>query len=645
MKINKFLLSATVVASLFAYTVPASFAGCPCQVDVKPSCGCESAAPAPCDCGCDKAEAQAPACGVACPTDEVAPCNATCSKCSKLQSDCNCPKEITTGAAAPACDSEKSISKQSYAYPNAVYGNSNTTILGEEKDTAVLTDKMGHSKGVFIENTDCATGAAAPIIGDTCLDKVKVNDCGCGAEKASSTTVQSPTSIQATERTIETLKMSKGMTGAAASMGEFYPDVPENFWAAPEINRLTDKCIAQGYPNGLFKPSNSITRAEMASLVVKGYNLDGTPLSSQGDFCDVPKSHWAYEQINKAATNDMVKGYSNDTFKPNGKITRAEALTIVSKGLKCPMDEQKADEILSKYSDASSIPCWAKEPIAKAIDNGALENTRTGSSLQTNKKATRAEVSSMLQNMRAAGGYDSSVRSACGDKPIKKTYVEKESMIAIPTLELTMNDMVNSKNANVGDQFSASTINPITIGSITFPAGSRVNGKVVEVIRPTKNSQGAIKLSFNQILCEDGTKYSLPKQILTARVDNAKNVNGFARTLLWPFTWSGSLLGTTGRAVGGMVVGAANAAENVLDNFGTGTSEAFTGQFRAAGRSYQDSAKALVVAPVDFTRTALSGTLGLFQTTADEVAYLVDKNGMALSQVNPKEKITIAFGH
>ena len=81
-----------------------------------------------------------------------------------------------------------------------------------------------------------------------------------------------------------------------------------------------------------------------------------------------------------------------------------------------------------------------------------------------------------------------------------------------------------------------------------------------------------------------------------------------------------------------------------MDNFGVGSSELLTAQFRASGRSFQDSGKALVKAPVDFTRTALSGTLGLFQTTADEVAYLVDAKGQPLSQVNPKQKITVAFG-
>ncbi|MBE7706563.1 MAG: S-layer homology domain-containing protein [Cyanobacteria bacterium SIG30] len=622
MKIKNFIMGATVAASLFALTVPVSYAAC--------------------DKGCPVPEEMKAPCAQECSKDKVQPCNSQCTRCNELQDDCNCPKEITTGAAANICDTNK-MTTQIYAYPNSVYGNSKASVVGEDNNATIFADQIGASRGVFVENTDCLTGAAAPVIGDTCFDADEIN-MPCGCDKNTDTiNIQSPTSIEATKNSIEPLKLNGNMTGGASSLTEYYPDVPDNHWAAPEIDRLTEKCVLAGYPDGYFKPNRSITRAEVASMLVKGYNLEDTPLSSEGNFADVPNCHWAHDSINKAATNDMIEGH-NGKFMPNKNITRAEALTMVSKGVNCPMDCEKADEILSQYSDSSSIPSWAKEPIAKAIQNGALDNMPNSSNLNPNKKASRAEVASMLQNMRIAGGYDSSVRSACGAAPVAKSFVHKETKVSIPTLELTMNDMINSKNANVGEQFAATTVNPITIGSTTYPAGSRVNGKIVEVIRPTKNNKGAIKLSFNEIVGCDGEKYALPKQILTARVHNAESVNGFARFLQWPFTWTGSLIGTTGRTIGGMIAGVSNAAENVMDNFGTGTSELLTGQFKASGRSYQDSAKALVKAPVDVTRTALSGTLGLFQTTTDEIAYLVDKDGFPLSQVNPKQKITIAFG-
>ena len=207
-----------------------------------------------------------------------------------------------------------------------------------------------------------------------------------------------------------------------------------------------------------------------------------------------------------------------------------------------------------------------------------------------------------------------------------------------------MNDVINAKHANVGEQFSATTINEITINGQTFPCGSLVRGKVVEVTRPSKNCQGSIRLSFNEIINCDGCKTALPKQILTAQVERQKEINGLRRLVQMPFTWAGTLIGTAGRTVGGAAIGIANAAEGLLDQTGVGTSELLGGQFKAAGRSYQDGLKTIVKAPVDLTRTAISGTLGLFQTTGDEIAYLVDPSGTPISKVNPKEKVTIAFG-
>ena len=70
----------------------------------------------------------------------------------------------------------------------------------------------------------------------------------------------------------------------------------------------------------------------------------------------------------------------------------------------------------------------------------------------------------------------------------------------------------------------------------------------------------------------------------------------------------------------------------------------FQGQFGAAARNLGDGLWETVKAPIDVTRTALSGTMGLFQTTGDEFAYLVDPRGYKISAVNPREHITIAFG-
>ena len=93
-----------------------------------------------------------------------------------------------------------------------------------------------------------------------------------------------------------------------------------------------------------------------------------------------------------------------------------------------------------------------------------------------------------------------------------------------------------------------------------------------------------------------------------------------------------------------MLTSLGNAVEDVSTGTGIALGEVFQGQLPAAGRSVQDVVKDTIKAPIDLTRTALSGTMGLFQTTGDEVAYLVDAKGFKISAINPKEHVTIAFG-
>ena len=531
------------------------------------------------DCGCNK------------DSEIVTPDNATCSKCKKSNCDCNKKSWFSRKSKCDPCEKQKS-------------------------------------------DCGCPTGGAAPVID---ADLMPQYDCNPAPN------VSSTTHMDIIKKTKEPYSIL-GLTGAAADINhQQYPDVFDSYWASSDINRLTEQCILEGYPDGMFKPNRKVSRAEMAAMVVKGYNLDTTSCADGLTFKDVPSSHWAHNYISKGVAENMIAGKTADRFAPNENISRTEALTIMAKGINCPMDCAKADEILSKYKDASSVPSWAREHVAKAIDNGALKHERNQDYIRPNDKTTRAEASAMLQGMRLAGGYDKSTKTASQDLG-GKTFIEKETRVTIPTLQLTMNDIVNAKHVNVGEQFAATTVNEITVNGQVFPCGSTVRGKVTEVIRPTSKCPGGLKLSFNEIIGCDGCKAQLPKQILTAQVERRKEINPVLRFVQMPFTLAGSIIGTAGRTVGGAAIGLSNATEALFDQTGVGTSELLSAKFKAAGRSYQDGIKTALKAPVNLTRTALSGTLGLFQTTGDEIAYLVDPSGNPISKVNPKEKITIAFG-
>lgn len=79
----------------------------------------------------------------------------------------------------------------------------------------------------------------------------------------------------------------------------------------------------KGYPDGTFRPDGMITRAEFAQMITA---IDKANRSSV-PFADV-KGHWALPAIEQAYANGRIKGYPDGSFRPNNSITRAESVSI-----------------------------------------------------------------------------------------------------------------------------------------------------------------------------------------------------------------------------------------------------------------------------------------------------------------------------
>ncbi|MGI6575593.1 MAG: S-layer homology domain-containing protein [bacterium] len=101
-------------------------------------------------------------------------------------------------------------------------------------------------------------------------------------------------------------------------------------WAQEYILELVELGAIGGYPDGTFKPDKHITRAEFATILVKAFGLE-----DQGDkvFADTA-GHWAKEAIAKAAHHGIVSGYDADTFGPNDLVTREQMATMLVQAAK-----------------------------------------------------------------------------------------------------------------------------------------------------------------------------------------------------------------------------------------------------------------------------------------------------------------------
>lgn len=107
-----------------------------------------------------------------------------------------------------------------------------------------------------------------------------------------------------------------------------FPDVASSHWARGYIERAKELGFMTGYPDGAFRPDSSISRQEIAKVVVLANG--STPATAyRAAFTDVPESLWSWPYVIKAADLGIVSGYPNGEFRPVNAATRAEAAKMV----------------------------------------------------------------------------------------------------------------------------------------------------------------------------------------------------------------------------------------------------------------------------------------------------------------------------
>ena len=107
-----------------------------------------------------------------------------------------------------------------------------------------------------------------------------------------------------------------------------YTDLAADSPLWPYVCYMVDKGIVKGFPDGTFRPSESLTRAQITSVMVRVKGLKSTA-GVGSTFSDVPSTHWAFGEIEAAAKAGVFKGYPDGSFYPDSPISRAEAVALL----------------------------------------------------------------------------------------------------------------------------------------------------------------------------------------------------------------------------------------------------------------------------------------------------------------------------
>lgn len=160
---------------------------------------------------------------------------------------------------------------------------------------------------------------------------------------------------------------SNGTAGAPIAKATSVNDVSKH-WAKEQINDWVSKGFVKGYSDNTFKPDKTITRAEFITMVnnVFGF-VEKAPIS----FKDVKTSDWYNAEIAKAIEIGYVKGYSDGTMKPNAQISRQEVAAVIANILRLQAAENSTE--IQKLKDIKDSKTWAKGAIGAVLEHGYMK--------------------------------------------------------------------------------------------------------------------------------------------------------------------------------------------------------------------------------------------------------------------------------
>ena len=127
-----------------------------------------------------------------------------------------------------------------------------------------------------------------------------------------------------------------------------FSDIKDGAWCCRAVSTLTNMGIIKGYTDGTFRPNADITRAELATIIARFAKLDVNTKT----FSDI-NGHWAQKSIELAAGNGWINGYTDGTFRPNKSIIRAETFAMINRVL------DRQTENVSDLLPTSDMNMWS----------------------------------------------------------------------------------------------------------------------------------------------------------------------------------------------------------------------------------------------------------------------------------------------
>jgi hypothetical protein len=196
-------------------------------------------------------------------------------------------------------------------------------------------------------------------------------------------------------RTLVTLSVLVPSLAFAVTL---FSDVPETYLYKRDIDTLVAAGIVHGNPDGTFSPDRVLNRAEALKLIYRAAGLEPSE-TAKNCFSDVIAGSWYESYVCDAASKEhgFVQGYPDGKFRPDGPVSRTEALKMIFEVMELPAPSiSESDRDVIKFVDIS-VAAWYTKYLYAAFAEGMLPIPgQTGSHFYPDRGLTRGEMAAYL---------------------------------------------------------------------------------------------------------------------------------------------------------------------------------------------------------------------------------------------------------
>lgn len=172
-----------------------------------------------------------------------------------------------------------------------------------------------------------------------------------------------------------------------------FTDVNDNDWFSDVVRYVYEQGLMTGTSDTEFSPNLTTTRGMIVSILNR---LEDGPTAEVAGFTDVADGDWYADAVNWAASEGIVAGYEDNTFRPNDPITREQLAAMLMNYAAWKGEDVSARADLSSYNDAASVSSWAAETVQWAVAEGLISGM-PGNLLEPQGSATRAQVAAIFE--------------------------------------------------------------------------------------------------------------------------------------------------------------------------------------------------------------------------------------------------------